>query len=108
MQYAERVAELAEERDPAKLLAILLAAHGDKVTLDEQDGSARIEQVRWRLFSGLEGECRPEWFEGWRGLYEGVLAVMDRGVRLDVTDRLDFGGECFVWEVKRYGPPRGF
>ncbi len=108
MQYAQRVAELSEERSPPALLATLLAAHGDEVTLETNDDEARIEQMNWRLFRGLEGECQPEWFEGWRGVLEGVLAVHDRDFRIDVSDRLDLGASRFVWKLRRRGRPGAF
>jgi hypothetical protein len=104
MQYASAVAEPLGEPSPAPLLARLLAAHGDLV---ESDGDVVVQRT-WRLVRGLEGECVPEWFDGWRGIFEGVLAVVDRDVALQVTRRLDLGEPCFQWEVRRRARPGPF
>ena len=42
-------------------------------------------------------------FEAWNGLFEGLLAVHDRFLVLDVRRRLDRGDAAFEWEVR----PRG-
>lgn len=104
MQCSSAVtAELGSD-DPAEVLARLLAAHGDDV---ERDGGV-VVQRSWRLMRGLTEECVPEWFDGWRGLWEGVLAVVDRDVALIVPDRLDIGGEAFGWELVRRRRPGRF
>ncbi|MCP3913301.1 MAG: hypothetical protein GY713_20425 [Actinomycetia bacterium] len=95
MQYATSSLDPLGEDRPVDALARLFAAHGDRV---EVEGD-RIVQHSWRLMRGLEAECVPEWFDGWRGLWEGVLAVADPGAHLDVESRLDRGDEAFVWRV---------
>jgi hypothetical protein len=108
MQFSEAVTTGLGEARPAPVLARLLAAHGDTVRTTTSGGVERVEQQSWRLFRGLEAECCPEWFDGWRGLFEGVLAVADRRIRLEVGERLDVGGSCFAWELRARGEPRGF
>lgn len=101
MQYATTSIEPLGEARPIDALSRLLAAHGDRVGLD---GDC-ITQYTWRLMRGLEAECVPEWFDGWRGLWEGLLAVSEPTARLEVESRLDLGDEAFVWRVTdRLGP----
>lgn len=103
MQYATEVsAGLGSE--PAEVLANLFAGQGDSVTTD---GDV-IVQTSWRLMRGLEEEAVPEWFEGWRGLWEGVVSVLDPSVRLDVGSRIDLGDEAFEWRLSSRRLPRRF
>lgn len=103
MQYSTAVtAGLGDST--AEVFARLLAAHGGAVDV----AGAVVTQHSWRLMRGLESECVPEWFDGWRGLWEGVMAVHEPGVRLEVYDRLDLGGEGFVWNVTKRGAPGSF
>jgi hypothetical protein len=95
MQYASAVTDRLGST-PADVLARLLAAHGAPVDVD---GSI-VTQHSWRLMRGLESECVPEWFDGWRGLWEGVVAVLDPDMRLDVRERIDLGDAAFVWSVE--------
>ena len=60
------------------------------------------------MFRGLESECVPEWLDGLAGLYQDVLAVVDPTARLDLTDRLDVGGDRTTWRITPRGEPRGF
>lgn len=99
MQYATDVGEgLGSE--PVEVLANLFAGQGDAVTCDGQT----ITQGSWRLMRGLEAEAVPEWFEGWRGLWEGVLSVLDPSLRLDVGTRIDLGDDAFEWRVSPRRP----
>ena len=62
----------------------------------------------WRLMRGLEAEAVPEWFDGWQGLWEGFMAVLDPGSRLTVTSRLDLGDDAFGWSLSPARPAGRF
>ena len=94
MQYASSVAD-GLGSTPAEVLARLFEGQGDTIV---HDGDA-LRQTSWRLMRGLESEAVPEWFDGWRGLWEGVVAVLDPSARLDVDARLDLGDGAFLWRV---------
>ena len=98
MQYSTAVSNGLGEA-PAAILARLLAAHGDRI---EITGDV-VVQHGWRLMAGLESECVPEWFDGWRGLWEGVVAVIEPGTRLECRERMALGDDAFVWKLR---PPR--
>lgn len=106
MQYATAVTGDLEG-SPAEILARLLAAHGDPVTVSGTRGGAggTVSQSGWRLMRGLEAESVPEWFDGWRGLWEGVVAVLEPQLRLNVTARLDLGDNSFGWQLMAARPP---
>lgn len=109
MQYSAAVTgPLASS--PSETLARLLAAHGDVVeSSNEPNGrGSTIEQRSWRLMRGLEDQAVPEWFDGWRGLWEGVVAVQDPASRLIVDGRLDHGDPAFGWRIETRRPPTGF
>ena len=89
---------------PTEVLARLLAAHGDDVTID---GDV-VSQHGWRLMRGLEHECVPEWFDGWRGVWEGVVAVLDPASRLEVVERIDLGDDTFRWRIVPVRSPGRF
>ena len=42
--------------------------------------------------------------EAWNGMLEGLLAVHDRFLVLDVRRRLDRGDAAFEWEIRPRGP----
>lgn len=94
MQYGSQVAGSLGP-DASTVLTRLLAGHGDEVEL--RDG--QVVQRTWRLMRGLEAECVPEWFDGWRGLWEGVIAVTDPNLHVAVDARLDHGDEAFSWRL---------
>ncbi|MFT7645996.1 MAG: hypothetical protein ACI8Y4_000729 [Candidatus Poriferisodalaceae bacterium] len=110
MQYATATLAHLNESTPAEVLARLLAAHGDVVDVDR--ATQTVVQHGWRLMRGLEAECVPEWFDGWRGLWEGVLAVdartNGRDLRIEVPERLDLGDTSFTWVLSERGSPAGF
>lgn len=108
MQYATAVtADLGGA--PGERLASLLAGHGDPVTIDSGDGSATMVTMKgWRLMRGLESEAVPEWFDGWNGLWEGVVAVLDPTHRLSVAARLDLGDDHFAWQLRPTRRPQKF
>jgi hypothetical protein len=103
MQYSTAVSTGLGET-PAEIIGRLLAAHGDPIEV----GDDLIVQRGWRLMAGLESECVPEWFDGWRGLWEGVVAVLEPGARLECHDRMDLGDDAFVWRLRRGASPTTF
>jgi hypothetical protein len=79
-------------------LAAMLEAGGDPVERS-QDGDATIlRTTSWRMMEGKEG-VTPACFDAWNGLWEGAKAAHNRRLTLDVTQRMDKGGECFEWRI---------
>ena len=66
------------------------------------DGAV-VRQTSWRLMRGVPN-LPDSVFEGWNGLLEGLLAVHDRFLVLDVRRRLDRGDDAFEWEIRPRGP----
>ena len=104
MQYSSAVTDRLGTVDPGVVLARLFAAQGDDVAVDGDE----IHQRTWRMMRGLEGECVPEWLDGIRGLWEGVVQVANPGTRLDLAERLDLGDDRTTWRIRRAGRPNGF
>jgi hypothetical protein len=81
----------------AEMLAELLRAGGDAVTVEgDGGGSALVRMTSWRVLAGLS--LPADAFEAWNGLWEGMAAVA--GARLDAVERLDLGDDAFVWRVR--------
>jgi len=104
MQYSRFVTERVGSDNPSQVLATLFEAQGDAVTWD----GSEVTQTSWRLMRGLEAESTPEWMDGMLGLWEGVLLVVDPHVRLELLERLDTGGERFLWRVSKSGRPNSY
>jgi len=84
----------------ANLLCWLAAAEGDEAEIAQITGdSAEVTRVGWRLVRDL-GPLSPSVFEAWNGLFEGLLAVHNRFLRLEVTSRLDLGDAAFGWRIR--------
>ena len=82
----------------ARYLAALAHAQGETVTVDGAGGEAVVRQEGWRLARGL-GALDPAAFDAWNALWEGALAVHDRGLALAVPRRIDRGDPCIEWRV---------
>lgn len=107
MQFYGEIAETLGGAGPgaegfARLIAALAAGQDDGCEVDAGRNSAVIRQTSWRLMRGAEN-VPDSVFEGWNGLIEGLLAVHDRFLVLDVRQRLDRGDAAFEWIVR----PRG-
>lgn len=104
MQYSAAATDRLGTTDPATVLGRLFSAQGDEVDVD---GNV-VVQHSWKMMRGLEAECVPEWLDGIRGLWEGVLQVASPGSRLELLQRLDLGDAHTAWRVTAPGAPRGF
>ncbi len=104
MQYSLETQEILDLQEPIDVLEALLAAQGDTT---ERVGS-NLSQRSWRLMSGLEAECTPEWMDGLLGLWEGVLLPIESRSRLDLLERLDLGQKEFLWKISESGRAKGF
>lgn len=104
--YAETAARLGIEEGGAAAFAALMAAFaeasGDSAEVEVQGDSAIVRQTGWRLMRG-KGPQPPAVFDGWNGLWRGLLAMHDRGCVLEVLRRQDYGDGCFEWRIR----PRG-
>lgn len=109
--YDEMVATLGRvEPGPAgfaRLFAALAAGQDDACEIEAGQHSAVMRQTTWRLMRGVSA-VPDSVFEGWNGLFEGLLAVHDRFLVLDVRRRLDRGDAAFEWEVRPRGPAPAF
>ncbi|MGI9598740.1 MAG: hypothetical protein ACR2QK_21425 [Acidimicrobiales bacterium] len=105
MQYAASVTG-AIDGDAKQILARLLAAGGDTITASPDEPT--VSQQSWRLMRGLEAESVPDWFDGWRGLWEGMVSVLDPALRLTVEARMDLGDDRFVWRLSPLRRPSRF
>ena len=101
MQYSESVRTTLGLENPAEVLGALFRAQGDQVSVRENE----ITQNTWKLMNGLEAESLPDWMDGLRGLWEGVVSVTGPDLRLELLERLDTGGNCFRWRCSAISEP---
>ena len=101
MQYSESIRTTLGLENPAEVLGALFRAQGDQVSVRDNE----ITQTTWKLMNGLEAESRPDWMDGLRGLWEGVVSVTGPDLRLELLDRLDTGGSCFRWRCSAISEP---
>ncbi len=104
MQWYQRVATLLppaanDAMGFARLLVALGEAQGDEIDAEPAGDGAVVRQRTWRVMRGARAVA-PAAFDAWNGLWEGLLAVHDRRLRLDVTARLDRGDPCFEWRIR--------
>ncbi|MCX7381307.1 MAG: hypothetical protein NT133_07800 [Alphaproteobacteria bacterium] len=78
----------------AALMARLAAAQDDDCAVE----GACVSQTTWRLMRAVPA-VPASVFEAWNGLLEGLLAVHDRFLRLEVRGRMDRGDPAFVWDI---------
>src|SRR3546814_1515166 len=64
-------------RGVAGLMAARIAAQGDRAEVEAAGDAVLVRQTGWRLMSGL-GPLPPSVFDGWNGLWQGMLDVHDR------------------------------
>lgn len=107
MQFHGEIAAMLETRAGAEGFALLMGAlaagQDDACEVEIGRDSARVRQTSWRLMRGA-ASLPDSVFEGWNGLFEGLLAVHDRFLVLDVRRRLDRGDAAFEWEIRPRGP----
>jgi len=101
MQYSKSIMTTLDLEHPTDVLEALFVAQGDEIYRRENE----ITQSSWRLMRGLEVESVPEWMDGLRGLWEGVVSVAQPNTRLDLLERLDSGGEFFRWRCSTTSAP---
>jgi hypothetical protein len=101
MQYSEAIRTTLGLENPVEVLGALFRAQGDDISVRENE----ITQATWKLMNGLEAESLPDWMDGLRGLWEGVVSVTGPDLRLDLLDRLDTGGNCFRWRCSVISEP---
>jgi hypothetical protein len=103
MQYYDRIASLIgvqgnTPEDFARFFTALAEAQGDEVEYRADAGSVMVIQRGWRLMQGLTN-LNPEVFNAWNALWEGAASVHNRHLRLQATERMDFGDAQFVWRI---------
>ncbi len=84
----------------AEWLAALARAEGDTAEVARDRGMTLVHRNGWRLMRGL-GPLSPAIFEAWNGLFEGALAVHDRFLILEATERIDWGDARITWRIRR-------
>lgn len=102
MQYYTEIAALLDAEPGAegfaRLMATLAAGQDDPCTVE----GTHVRQTGWRLMRGVASPPDSV-FEAWNGLFEGMLSVHDRFLRLDVRARLDRGDDAFAWDILARG-----
>ncbi|HRD77096.1 MAG TPA: hypothetical protein PK264_14390 [Hyphomicrobiaceae bacterium] len=89
-------------RDAASLAALLQGlarAEGDDAEVAREGVDILVSRDGWRLMRGISRPS-PAVFDAWNGLNEGLAAVHNRDLRLDVLARADEGDERFVWRIR--------
>lgn len=86
----------------AEMMAALARGQDDVCEVE----GVRVRQSSWRLTRGVEAVPESV-FEGWNGLFEGMLGVHDRFLRLAVRARIDHGDPTFTWEILPIGGAAG-
>lgn len=104
MQFHDEVAALLDVNDAgaegfAHLMQRFGEAVGDAVTWGWDGTDLWIEQPPPRIFRGLQG-LSPAAVDGWHSLWEGLLAVHNRDLRLDLIDRCDRGDAVYRWRIR--------
>ncbi len=98
---AEALAVTGDDpRSFAEFMVRLAAAEGDAADIQDASGACIVRRHSWRLMRGIEPVSEAV-FEAWNGLFEGALAVHNRFLTLEVSSRLDFGDEAFLWRIRR-------
>jgi hypothetical protein len=82
-----------------ELLATLARAQGDDVEVERSGTDVIVRQQTWRLARDTH-KPSPAIFDAWNGLWQGLLSVHNRRLRLDVTARLDSGDDRFEWRIR--------
>ena len=107
MQFYPEIAAMLAAKPGAEGFALLMgqlaAGQDDACEVEIGAAGARVRQTSWRLMRGVPN-LPDSVFEGWNGLLEGLLAVHDRFLVLDVRRRLDRGDPAFEWEIRPRGP----
>ncbi|MGE0697577.1 MAG: hypothetical protein AB7O57_00620 [Hyphomicrobiaceae bacterium] len=101
--YHETVALLGLSGDSpesfAELIVRLAAGDGDEAIALPQQGSVVVRRRSWRLVRGLPPQS-PAVLEAWNGLLEGLLAVHNRHLALELVERLDWGDSANAWRIR--------
>jgi hypothetical protein len=98
LQFYDEVAMLLGVADSSAgsfvhLLAALSAAQGEDVDVGHDGAAASVVQSGWRLMYGItQNEAM---FPAWNALWEGMLAVHNRDLAMDVVRR----GETILWQI---------
>lgn len=83
----------------ARLIAWVAGVEGDKAEVAKTaQGGVEVARSGWRLMRGIDA-LSPAIFEAWNGLFEGLLSVHNRHLRMTVVSRMDLGDAVFVWRV---------
>ena len=102
LQYYDALASLVDIKsdtaaDFAHLLAALAVAQGERVEVENDGAAAKVTQSGWKLMYGVTaGEAM---FPAWNALWEGALAVHNRGLRLVAERR----GDAIAWRISACG-----
>jgi hypothetical protein len=85
LQYHDEIAASLQIEDRsaagfASLLGALAAGQGEAVEIREEGDAASVIQTGWRLMAGIASGAAM--FPAWNALWEGMLAVHNRGLVL--------------------------
>jgi hypothetical protein len=105
LQHYQEIAGIlgVTDRSPrgfADLMAAFITGQGDHAEVEADGEAVLVRQTGWRLMSDL-GPLAPSVFDGWNGLWQGMLDVHDRFLVLEVLRRQDYGDHCTEWRIRR-------
>lgn len=93
-------------RDPADrsadafgcFMALMAAAHDDRMDIASTSEGLRLEQQGWRLTRGMDN-VSPVVFTVWNALWEGCLSVHDRFRQLHVSATPTHAEDVVAWHI---------
>ena len=87
----------------AEMLQRLSAGQGDDVSADIGDGVSIVRQTTWRLMQERP-LLSPAVFDAWNELWIGAALAHDRFLKVEITQRRDYGDPCWEWRIARRAP----
>jgi hypothetical protein len=104
MQFYDETAALlgvtpGEASTFADYMLALARAQGEKIERLDEGGEILLRLHGWRLMDDVTHNEVA--FEAWNCLWEGALSVHNRRLRLEVTQRMDRGDDCFEWRIRQ-------
>ena len=88
--------------DFAQMLTDLLTAQGERATQGLQGGTPTVRMEGWRLFADESTaiDAAAQVFPVWNALWEGLLAVHNRRLRLTLTRPLRTAADTVAWSIE--------
>ena len=81
-----------------RFMALMAAAHDDRMDVTSTSEGVRLEQQGWRLTRGMDN-VSPVVFTVWNALWEGCLCVHDRFRQLHVSATPTHAEDVIAWHI---------